>query len=132
MDCKKFAALLRDLLEAKGINQKWLADKAGTTESTISRYLNPKDGNQPEIATVVRIAKALDVSVDYLCGLTNLPSPKETLGTENHMLLRCYGRADARDKKIVWSILEGYMTPAEKENPFSSSIDATIKRTAST
>ena len=53
----------------------------------------------------------------------NLPEPKESLGPENHMLLRRYERADGRDKKIIWSILERYMTEAEKESSFSSGLD---------
>ena len=119
-----FATILREHIKSRGINQKWLADEASTTEPTISRYL--KGVNQPEINIMVRIAKALNVSVDFLCGLTNLPSPKESLGLENHMLIRCYERADNRDKKIIWSILEGYMTSEEKESPFSFGIDVPI------
>ena len=119
-----FATVLQGLINSRKINQKWLAGEAGTTGATICRYLKAK--SQPEINIMVGIAKALNVSVDYLCGLTNLPEPKESLGPENHMLLRCYERADGRDKKIIWSILERYMTEAEKESPFSSGLDAPI------
>ena len=108
------AAALRELIKYRGINQKWLADNAETTESTISRYL--KGENQPEINIVMRIAKALNVSMDYLCGLTNMEVPKESLSAEQIVLLRCYDRADARDKKTIWTILERYMTEAEKES----------------
>jgi len=114
-----FATTLKALIASRGISQKWLADEAETTEATISRYIAGK--NQPEISIVVRVAKALNVSVDYLCGLTDMPNPKESLGVEMHMLMRCYGRADSGDKKVLWTVLERYMTPEEKENPISTS-----------
>jgi transcriptional regulator with XRE-family HTH domain len=119
MDNALFAGLLRDILNSRGINQKWLADETGATEATISRYMAGK--HQPEINIVVAISKALGVSMDYLCGLTDLQTPKESLGAELHLLMRCYKRADIRDKKIMWTMLERYMTAEEKEGPFSSS-----------
>jgi transcriptional regulator with XRE-family HTH domain len=119
MDNALFSTILRELINSRGISQKWIADEAGTTEATISRYIAGK--NQPEINIVVRIAKALKVSVDYLCGLTDSPTPKESLGAELHLLMRCYDRADSHDKKTLWTILERYMTAEEKERPLSSS-----------
>ena len=122
MTNSQFAFILRDLLDTKGITQKWLADKANTTEATISRYLSGK--NQPEINIVVNIAKALGVSMDYLCALTDNATPKESLGAEILLLMRCYDRADTHDKKTLWTILERYMTAGEKESPISSSFTA--------
>ena len=113
MDNIQFGDLLRDMLDSRGISQKWLADNAETTESTISRYLNGK--NQPEINIVARIAKALGVSMDYLCGLTDNPTPREHMGGENILLIRCFKRADTRDKKVVWSVLERYVSTKERQ-----------------
>jgi transcriptional regulator with XRE-family HTH domain len=118
-----FSTLLRELIKARGISQKWLADEANTTEATISRYIAGK--NQPEINIVVGVAKALNVSVDYLCGLTDSPLPKESLGAEFQILMRCYARADAHDKKTLWTILERYMTESEKDGPISSNFSGT-------
>jgi len=119
MDNTAFSNILRHQLTSRGISQKWLADEADTTEATISRYLSAR--NQPEITIVVRIAKALKVSVDYLCGITDSPTPRESLGAEVILLLRCYDRADPHDKKTLWTILERYMKTEEKEWPISSS-----------
>jgi transcriptional regulator with XRE-family HTH domain len=118
MDNEHFARTLEELIEYRGISQKRLADDADTTEATISRYIAGK--NQPEIKIVVRIAKALNVSVDYLCGLTDSPTPRENLGAEIQLLLRCYERSDAHDKKILWTIMERYMTSEEKDSHISS------------
>ena len=118
MECKKFAkqfaATLREIMKSKGVSRRWLADAAGTNESTISRYL--KGSNQPEISIVSRVAKALGVSVDHLCGLTNLAAPKESMPAELRVLLRCYERADARDRGLVWAVLGRHMTDAERES----------------
>jgi len=128
MNNTAFASILRHQLESRGISQKWLADEAGTTEATISRYLAAK--NQPEITIVVRIAKTLKVSVDYLCGLTDSPTPREQLGVETLLLLRCYDRADHHDKKTLWTILERYMKSEEKEWPISSSFSGSGAKTS--
>ena len=117
---KIIADVLREHIKSRGINQKWVADKAGTTEPTISRYL--KGTNKPDIGIMIRVAKALNVSVDYLCGLTTLATPSESLSAEILVLLRCYDRADVRDKKTIWTVLERYMTEAEKEGGFMTSM----------
>jgi len=112
MDNERFALNLRDLIESRGLSQKWLADKAETTEATISRYLNGL--NQPSIYIVTRIAAALDVSMDYLCGITDSTAIKETLGEDAALLIHCFNRSDARDRQAVWIILERYMTEPER------------------
>ncbi|MCL1986710.1 MAG: helix-turn-helix transcriptional regulator [Firmicutes bacterium] len=121
MNNKLFSNILRELLDTRGISQKWLADMADATEATISRYVAGKV--QPEINIVVRIAEALNVSVDYLCGLTDMPIPKEKLGPELNLLMQCYNRADMHDRKTIWTMLERYMKPNEKENPMSTTFE---------
>jgi len=123
MDNAIFSGILRELLASRGINQKWLADETGVTEATISRYVAGR--HQPEINIVISIARVLNVSMDFLCGLTDTPTPKDSLGPEVLLLNRCYSRADAHDKKTLWTILERYMTPEEKDRPISSSFTGT-------
>lgn len=109
-----FSSLLKSLMDERGINQKWLAEAANTTEATISRYVNGI--HQPNILLVVEIAKALNVSVDYLLGTTSIPSRNSDRTPELQLLIRSYSRANDRDKKLLWSILEDYMTEEEKES----------------
>ena len=111
MDNFTFSDILKGLLESRGVSQKWLSVEAETTEATISRYVS--GNNQPEILIVMRVAKALDVSVDYLCGLTDIPQSKEVLGDELNMLIKYYSRADKRDKEVVWTVLSRYLTEEE-------------------
>jgi transcriptional regulator with XRE-family HTH domain len=99
-------------MEARGINQKWLADAANTTEATISRYVNGV--HKPNIDIVVDIAKALGVSVDYLLGLTSVSAYKEERNPELRLLTSCYSKASERDRKLIWGILEDYMTAEER------------------
>jgi len=113
MDIALFSNILRDLIDSRGLNQKMVADMAETTEPTISRYVSGQ--TLPAISIVIRIAKALNISMDYLCGLTDMPTPKESLGLEYHLLLRCYDRIDDYDKRTLWSLLARNMEKDEIE-----------------
>lgn len=107
-----FSKNLSRIMQARGINQKWLAAEAHTTEATISRYVNGV--HKPNIDIIVDIAKALGLSVDYLLGLTFVPSSKEERNPVFRLLTACYDKASDRDRKLVWGILEEYMTPEER------------------
>ena len=53
-----------DLLDRKDINKKTLAFEAGFDASNITKGI--KNNNIPSAETAVKIAKVLDVSVEYL------------------------------------------------------------------
>lgn len=57
---------LRQLLAVKNLKQKEFAKKIGVTESIMSFYLN--GDKQPKGYVLKRMAKELNVSVDYLLG----------------------------------------------------------------
>ena len=61
----EFGRKLKQILEDRGISQKWLADAALTKEATISRYITGVN-KSPNVEILVNIAKALNVSADYL------------------------------------------------------------------
>lgn len=108
-----FSSLLKSIMDERGISQKWLAEAANTTEATISRYINGV--HQPNVLLVISIAKALNVSVDYLLGTTDIPSRNSDKTPELRLLIRCYTKASDRDKNLLWNILEDYMTEDEKD-----------------
>ncbi len=60
---------LSQLIQEKNITQRELANKTGMTECTISRYCSGE--RTPHADNLRRIAKALDVSSDYLLGLSD-------------------------------------------------------------
>lgn len=103
-----FGKILKTILDDRGISQKWLADAANTKEATISRYINGK--NNPAVLDILpNIAKSLNVSTDYLLGLSNVSSTKDTMSQDERMLVACYRKANDKDQKIVWSVLEDYL-----------------------
>ncbi len=109
-----FSERLQNAMDMRGVTQKWLAEKADVAESTISRYLNQK--RAPSIIDVIaKISVALDVSTDYLLGIVNIPFSKDDLSKEESLLLSAYNRATYDDKQVLWTLLNKYMTPAEKD-----------------
>lgn len=104
---ESFRKRLKGLLLERGISQKQLAEKAKTTEATISRYLTGK--NTPNIEILGDIATALDVSSDYLLGLSPLKNDPLRLSSEEKVVISSLRNADLRDKKIIAAVLEKYM-----------------------
>ncbi len=62
-----FAERLRELRTKQRASQKEFAARIGISAATLSAY--EKGTKSPVIATAVQIAKACDVSLDWLCGI---------------------------------------------------------------
>lgn len=69
-----FSERLAHEMNEQGISQAELCRRTGLKSGHISPYLTSKTDRDPRISTVAKIANALDVSVDYLAGLTDNPS----------------------------------------------------------
>jgi transcriptional regulator with XRE-family HTH domain len=67
---------LKALRKANGLNMKELGSKVGLSESTISLYENGK--RQPDNETMLKFADFFGVSVDYLLGRQEEPTPTLT------------------------------------------------------
>jgi transcriptional regulator with XRE-family HTH domain len=65
---RNFAASLADLLEKRGLSQQRAADIAGVDQTQIWYWLHAQ--RVPQTYTIVRLAKALGVTTDYLLGVT--------------------------------------------------------------
>ena len=63
----KFGDRIKELLAEKNMMQKELGKRIGVTEATISRWV--ANDREPKVGDIVKIAKALDCSADYLFGL---------------------------------------------------------------
>ncbi len=107
-----FSTKLRDIIDARGISQAWVAEKAGTTEETISRYLSGI--HKPNLDVVARICKALNVSIDYIMDLSLSPTPYTEPDKDVAILVDAFRRADEDHKNIIWSVLDSFLTPEEK------------------
>lgn len=64
---------LKNLRIEKGLSLKELGYTIGVAESTISLYENNK--RQPDFETLIRIADFFGVTIDYLLGRTDEPTP---------------------------------------------------------
>lgn len=54
----------------------------------------------PTVDNIIRLADALNVSVDYLLGLHDVPDDK--------ILTATYAIASCDDKRVIWTLLERY------------------------
>ena len=105
-----FAQRLKDLLDKRGMTQRALAEKLNTTEISVSRYVS---GNRtPNIETTVEIADILNVSLNDLVGID--PPAKERPAPDIGVLVSCYTKASEADRKVIWSLLDRYMTPEQR------------------
>lgn len=65
---------IRDLYESRGWSQQKLAWRANVSITKVSRIVTADQGMSAQI--LLRIARALDVSADYLLGLTQDKRPR--------------------------------------------------------
>lgn len=68
---KTFSDRLSSVLRERNITQKELANAIGVQPATISTYLRKENQKTPNITMTSAIAKYLNVSIDWLCGLDN-------------------------------------------------------------
>ena len=106
-----FSQRLKEAMKLRGISQSRLAHNAGTTEATISRYVNAI--HDPGVLSILPgIAKTLNVSTDYLIGIIDYPEP---ISEDTTFLLNAYSRMSKSDKAALWAILEKYSNSNEIE-----------------
>lgn len=96
---------LRQAMEKSGQNSASLAELIGRAERTIRRIL-AEDGNTSD-DTVFLIAQALDVSSDYLLGLSDDPTPQmrvDNLSDDERAILTALRRGEPMEAiKIIAS-----------------------------
>lgn len=74
-----FGLRLKQLREQKNMLQKDLAEILNNTQQTISLYESGK--REPDYETLKNIASYFNVSIDYLLGHTDDPSPHPKINT---------------------------------------------------
>lgn len=105
-----FAENLRDELEYQGMQVKELAEKTGLSINTLNKY-RPGSKVVPTIDNALKIAQALNVSLDYLA-TGKFTSEKH--GGRNEILqiykrMRKFSDSDIRTvKSVVDSLCEKY------------------------
>jgi transcriptional regulator with XRE-family HTH domain len=58
--------MLKELLKSKGVKQKWLANKIGVSEVTVSNWV--KEKSLPNDKNYQKLSDALNVSLKELMG----------------------------------------------------------------
>ena len=91
------------LMKEQKLNQKQLAAKATITEASMSKYLNGE--RTPRIDVIVKLAKALDTTVNFL--LDNESAPESPYIYASTALARCKDQlTDDEKKKLMKFLLE--------------------------
>ncbi len=112
VDAKIVQDNIKHVMSVHGYSQAWLCEKTGIPSATISRYITGV--HAPNLDYIVKIATAMNVSVDYLLGLTISTQPGENVEPEIRTIINGYERADAHTKKMFWMMLEPFLTSEEK------------------
>ena len=66
---KTFSEILKYERKAQGYTQEQFSQMLGINRGTYNKYELAEKGREPKIEMLIKIAKLLDVSVDYLLGL---------------------------------------------------------------
>lgn len=83
-----FARKVKELIKERGITQKKLATRIHISESNLSTYLREREPVFPSIETAANIAKELNVSLDYLCGINETREIQEERVDSAEILLK--------------------------------------------
>ena len=101
-----FAVFLKDEMRYQGFTTRELAERSGVCKRTIDHYLmtNPQE---PSVTNAYKIAKALNVSVEYL-----LTGKKNAVISKDTELLKSYHSLSLNQKELVLTVLH----TLEKQN----------------
>ena len=96
-----FSERVTELMRGKDLSQKEFANIAGVTASAMSYYVN--GSRVPHGEVLVRMAKALDTTTDYLLGASE---EKKDEGSELHYLQRNLEKLNPDQLKKAEDILK--------------------------
>lgn len=68
-----FGQIVNNILIERGMSAAELSRKLGWNTGVLSQYMNNPD-RSPKLSTALKVAQALDVSLDYLAGVDDQPS----------------------------------------------------------
>ncbi len=104
---------LRRLREEAGLSQRQLAELVSVSQQSINKYEN--HNIEPDIATLIRIADAFSVSVDYLIGHSAVrncagPSGEERTKEEQKFLLQ-FRKLTKKQQACVVDVTKTFLSP---------------------
>ena len=96
---------LKKLIKAQNKTLTNLAVELEVSQEAISQYISGKIN--PKLSTIVKIAKILNTSTDYLLDLTDNPAPSEyVLDEDEFLLIHNYRRLPKTNKDKLSSYVE--------------------------
>lgn len=98
-----FAENVKNELEFQGMQLKELSAKTKISRNTLDKYISGKNAVQPGVENAVKIAKALNVSVEYL--VTGKTDTTEKVSSDSLQVLREYNKLNSFNKKTVVDLL---------------------------
>lgn len=100
---------IRELREKRGKSQQWLAMKLNVSQTMISKY--ELGLSEPDISTLICIAKTFNVSLDYLIGVSDnkLNTSITGLSASEKELLHNYKCLTEIQKEKLQAYLQGLL-----------------------
>ncbi len=100
---------LRELREARHINQQKLAIELNITQAAVSKY--ELGLSEPDINMLKNIANFFHVSIDYLTGFSDTPiiCLKSDLPEEELGIINKYRRLNNTQKAMVQAYMQGLL-----------------------
>ncbi|MEW6727099.1 MAG: helix-turn-helix domain-containing protein [Bacillota bacterium] len=114
-----FQERLRLAMWRRKMKQSELAGKTGISYKTISTYINGH--SKPSLGALAGMAKALNVSVDWLLGLSDVMEPEDIetedgpLTAEINIIRRAYKAITPKERRILLSLAQALWNDLEKE-----------------
>lgn len=98
VDLNIFSKRLKEAREAKGLNQKVLAERVGVTPASLSAY--EKDGKNPSLNVAAELARECGVSLDWLCGLSDIQGISGSLESYKDIISLLFRIEDSCPQKL--------------------------------
>ena len=105
-----FKERLKEEISYQGLQLKEVALKANISKRTLDTYVDKRE-RMPAADVAVRLAKALDVSVEYLVTGKN----PDNLSQEDCLLLDKWHKLDSGTKKSVNLLMNAALTERSKD-----------------
>ena len=106
---------IKELREAKGLNQQGLALKLNLSQSTISYYETGE--RKPDLDALLRMSDFFDVSVDFLIGKSNIRkySIIDDKDADSINFIDMYSKLTLIQKKHVSAFVQGLLADSNDE-----------------
>lgn len=103
LELQIFSDRLRELRLKRNLTQKDFAEKIGVTAAALSAYEN--NLKNPSVAVAKRIAESFDVSLDWLCGLTEIENYNEDIETYADLIRLLVKLSNIECSLCAWDVL---------------------------